>query len=106
MKYELKAIKMAGGDETPRFEANITLDGKKIGIAYNEGCGVCNFYQFINNADGEKFFAFCKEQSTEKEDDANDAAESWTYAELDKWEERKTLLRWSKKATIFIVKGD
>lgn len=38
-RLELKNIKLAGGDETPRFEASLCLDGKRVAIASNDGRG-------------------------------------------------------------------
>jgi len=35
----LTKIKLAGGDETPRFEATVCWNGKPVGIATNGGTG-------------------------------------------------------------------
>jgi hypothetical protein len=43
--YALVSYKSAGGDETPRFEAIITLNGKKIAYVSNGGTGGSNMTQ-------------------------------------------------------------
>lgn len=41
MNVELKNIREAGGEETPRFEATVYVDGKRRGIVANGGTGGC-----------------------------------------------------------------
>jgi hypothetical protein len=100
--YALTAIKLAGGEETPRFEATITKDGKKIGFVSNGGTGgPCSFH-FQTRQLREEFEAWIK---------ANHPAEFepddlWVYKQLDEHEHRKQLLRWSKKKTVFQLDGD
>jgi len=103
--YGLKAIKMAGGDETPRFEAKITENGKVIGTVYNEGCGGSCGYLMDNLHDNSQFEAFIKQWGIDNKQDF-EVADMWVYDELDKYDERKMLLRRSKTATPFRVKGD
>jgi len=50
-KAELKNVKIAGGDETTRFEASLYLNGKKIAIASNEGSGGNNKVDFFIHRD-------------------------------------------------------
>lgn len=40
--FFLTSIKRAGGEETPRFECNITKGGKIVATVSNDGCGGCN----------------------------------------------------------------
>lgn len=40
--YSLKGYKSAGGDETERFEASLYVNGKRMAIISNNGCGGCN----------------------------------------------------------------
>ncbi|MES1915318.1 MAG: hypothetical protein MHM6MM_007287 [Cercozoa sp. M6MM] len=67
MKIELKSIKYAAfsSEETSCYQANLYVDGKKIGSVSNEGHGGCdNFY-----GDREAF----------------DRADKWCRANLPKW---------------------
>lgn len=105
-KFEIKGWKVAGGEETPRFEASIYKDGSKVGIVYNEGCGGCNFYRFTNPADSDAFDNFCHEWGVATNEPLTEITDAWVYTEMDKWENRKMLLRVSKKKTPFRVKGD
>lgn len=44
-KWDVKSYKDTGfGEETPQFQAEITLNGKVVIIASNEGMGGCNRY--------------------------------------------------------------
>ena len=103
--YGLKAIKMAGGDETPRFEAKITENGKVIGIVFNEGCGGSCGYLMDNLRDHSQFEAFIKQWGIDNKQDL-EIMDMWVYEQLDNYEERKLLLRIAKKKTPFRVKGD
>jgi len=47
-RLELKSIRLAGGDETPRFEAALYLDGKRVAIASNDGRGGECEVQWLN----------------------------------------------------------
>lgn len=51
MKIELKNIKTNASlsFETQHFSANLIIDGKDVGIAYNEGCGGNTFYRAKND---------------------------------------------------------
>lgn len=123
-KYELKGIKEAGGDETPRFEASIYCDGVKIAVVSNGGHGGCCDYYFTPREAEAAFQAHCKawwDASEEKQehirrfkeygldDDAGSNSEmddSWVYAEMEVAAHRKRLKRASKTKCLFILKGD
>ena len=107
--YGLKAIKLAGGDETPRFEAKIARDGKVFAIVHNEGCGGENFYTFLDEAHTltppKDFDDFIKQWGIDHKENG-EIMDIWVYTELDKHDERKMLLRRAKTMTPFRVKGD
>lgn len=44
--YRLTKLKVAGGDETTRFEATLVKDGRVVGTVSNDGNGGCNAYRF------------------------------------------------------------
>lgn len=102
--YELKKIKQAGGEETPRFEAQIFADGKKIGIVYNEGCGGCCFYRFDKQEEGKLFDEFIADWAVKNNEDF-EPNDMWVYARMDDEEEKRKLKRWSKTKTPFRLKG-
>lgn len=106
MSYELKAIKMAGGEETPRFEAKIHLDGKEVGTVYNEGCGGPHGYSFIEGREAEARFLTFAEKWGKENDETFESEDVWVYKKIEDWEERKSLLRMSKKKSPFRLKGD
>ena len=67
MKVELKGIKMAGGDETPRFETTLYLDGVKAAVVWNGGTGGRNEWHWLDRTGGvsalsAKFTAYAKEK--------------------------------------------
>lgn len=106
--YGLKAIKMAGGEETPRFEAKITENGTVIGGTSNDGNGGCNRYWFDNGtwANPPKAFDdFIKKWAIENKE-TFEVMDSWVYDKLDDHEELKKLKRWAKTKTPFRLKGD
>lgn len=45
-RITLKNLREAGGEETPRFEASLYLDGKKVATVSNGGTGGCNSYHW------------------------------------------------------------
>lgn len=57
--YQLTAIKHHKGMEGYGLNANITLDGKKIGEVLDEGSGGCPFFTFPSRTDREAFEAHC-----------------------------------------------
>ena len=106
--YGLKAIKMAGGEETPRFEAKITENGKVIGVASNDGGGGCKRYWFENGTwhkPPKAFDAFIKQWAIDHKE-TFEVMDAWVYEKLDDYEELKKLKRWSKTKTPFRLKGD
>lgn len=109
MSYELKAVKMAGGDETPRFEAKIYKDGKQIATVYNEGCGGCNGYIFQggrNCPEETAFHAFAQNWCKDNNHETSEPDDMWVFDGLDTLEENKKLRRLSKKKTLFRLKGE
>jgi hypothetical protein len=55
MKIQLKNLKIAGGEETTRFEASLYIDGKKAATVSNGGEGGSHRYYFNDNAVGQQF---------------------------------------------------
>ena len=55
MQIKLKNLRVAGGDETTRFEASLYIDGKKAATVSNAGEGGSHQYFFSDNAVGQKF---------------------------------------------------
>ena len=47
-RVTLKNVKEAGGEETPRFEASLYLDGKRVATVSNGGTGGCNSYHWAD----------------------------------------------------------
>ena len=45
-RVTLKNVKEAGGEETPRFEASLYLDGKRVATVSNDGRGGCCDYRW------------------------------------------------------------
>lgn len=103
--YELRAIKEAGGDETPRFDAKLLRDGKVIAVVSNEGCGGCNRYDYLDRGAEAPFQKFAAEWGRERGYNS-EPDDMWVYAQMDAAEERRTLRRWSKKYTCYRLKGD
>ena len=61
-KYSIVGYKDTGyGDETPQFNAEITLNGSVIMTALNIGQGGCNMYTAINREVSDQFEADAKE---------------------------------------------
>ena len=69
MKIELKNVKTheAMSHETTCFSASIYLEGKRIGVVRNKGCGGCNEYTWTNNTAGRKVEAWAETQETDYE---------------------------------------
>jgi len=66
--YSLKNYRSAGGEETPRFEAVLTHEGKAIATVSNGGTGGSNMYRFHEGFDGpacKAFDAFIAENRSE-----------------------------------------
>lgn len=120
--YTVTAIKLAGGEETPRFQANIYKDGKKIGYVYNEGCGGCCFFRFFIENDEKEFLTFIEDWAKAKlasckpEDKilyTMEESDTWVYEWIDKFEAQKIhkafeakLRKMSKTKTLFRLKSD
>ena len=48
MKYEVKNLKTFNGRDGGGFEATLYKDGKRIATVFNDGCGGCTRYHFID----------------------------------------------------------
>lgn len=103
--YEVRGFKLAGGDETPRFEASLYRDGKRIGTVHNEGCGGPHGYYFDSREEREAFFAWTKAWGLKSGNDF-EPEDAWVYEQLEAHEERQWLLRQSRKKTLFRLHGD
>lgn len=101
--YGLTAIKLAGGEETPRFEAKITCEGKIVGVVSNGGTGGSCSYWFAGGAAG--YNALRDWAATHHPADF-EATDRWVYSQLDAHEERKILVRTSKRHTVYRLDGD
>jgi hypothetical protein len=99
--YALTAIKLAGGEETPRFEARITLDGKNVGCVLNDGRGGCCRYSW-NGSEGNKFEAWIAANHPA----GVEAEDHWVYAKLNEHDQHRRVVRASKKNTVFRLDGD
>jgi hypothetical protein len=58
MKYEIKNLKTFNGRDGGGFEATLYKDGKRIATVFNDGCGGCTRYHFI---DGDMEYPVIKE---------------------------------------------
>lgn len=48
MNITLTKVKTAGGEETPRFEARLAVDGVEVAIVTNGGTGGANRYHWLD----------------------------------------------------------
>ena len=105
MKIELKNIKTheAMSEETTCFSASIYLEGKRIGVVRNRGCGGCNEYTWTDNTAGRKVEAWAETQETDYEFEKLDQIIDDLMM---KAEEKKQLRRYCKKQTLFVLAGD
>jgi hypothetical protein len=102
MNYTLQAIKTAGGEETPRFEAQVRLNNTVIATVSNSGTGGCCNWHWLDRAAEAPFEAWIKTVETE----AIEAADMWVYGLIEKAEITKTLMRKSLKKAVFILTGE
>lgn len=102
MNYALTGIKLARGEETPCFSANVTLDGVVIGSVRNSGTGGSCMWHWNAPVCAAVFDAWIKANTTETFEPEDD----WAYAQLDKFEEMKSLMRHSLKKAQFRIDGD
>lgn len=105
MNLELRNVKInkAMSEETNCFSADVWADGVKSGVVSNHGHGGCNRYHWINQEIGKKIEDFAKEQKTEFEFEKLDQLISDLFV---KFQVKKDFVRWTKKSTLFHVKGD
>jgi hypothetical protein len=85
VKVEIKNLKLAGGEETPRFEASLYIDGKKAGIVSNGGNGGCHDI-WINEPELRKKFY-----------EAFEDVDAEIYKLLDEEEHKKMIKKYVKK---------
>jgi len=90
-------------EETVAFNADIYVDGKKIGDVRNDGNGGCHMYYWSDRAAGEALEAWAKEQKTEFDFEKLDQILDKIFIGI---EEEKQLRRWCKTAAYFQLKGD
>lgn len=100
--YDLTAIKEAGGEETPRFEAKITKNGLAIATVSNDGNGGCNRYYFDDRAEEAPFEAWIAANHPAK----FEASDAWVYRCLDFHAAVKQVTRAAKKKTLFRLATD
>jgi hypothetical protein len=105
MKIELKNVKTheAMSEETTCFSASIYLEGKRIGVVRNRGCGGPNEYTWTDNTAGRKVEAWAETQETDYEFEKLDQIIDDLMM---KAEEKKQLRRYCKKQTLFVLAGD
>ena len=105
MKIELKNVKTHAdmSEETACFSASIYLEGKRIGLVRNQGCGGPNEYTWTDNTAGRKVEAWAETQETDYEFEKLDQIIDDLMM---KAEEKKQLRRWCKKQTLFVLAGD
>ncbi len=72
-RWGIKGYKTAGGDETVRFTATITLDGKPVLVASNGGRGANNHYAPYDERTSNSF----RENLTQLEQDVKAAIEQF-----------------------------
>ena len=110
MNVTLKSIKVAkfASEETLCFEANIYVDGKKIGVAYNEGHGGCNGYHFTDKAAGKAFHAYCESIPSTYGIPSHPMADADELIDrlVNEFESNKDFKRWCRTKVCFRLTGD
>lgn len=112
MKVELKRLvtypRMS--EETTAFNADLWIDGKKVGTAENDGHGGSNLLRFDDRKVEQAFYAWAKTLPPEKSSFGGGdlAMDGDFYISLlvGKYEEEKQYARWCKTKTVFRLKGD
>ena len=94
---------MAGGDETPRFEAFLYLDGVKAAMVSNGGTGGCNHYHWFIGGMREQFAAYAKAQNPTQKFEVED---SIIYKLMDDAAFAKKLKRWCATKTVARLPGE
>lgn len=102
MKVELKNVKLAGGEETPRFEATLYIDGTRAAHVSNGGTGASCRWFWYEKALEAPFKAFATAAHPEDTFEQEDAV---VYGLLDDAAERKALKRLCKKKTLARLPG-
>lgn len=105
MKIELRNVKInaAMSEETTSFTATVYADGRRAGLALNHGHGGPNRYDWDDKDLGRRIEEWAKAQPTEFEFEKLDQI-------LGKLLERQGVLnqlkRWTRRETLFRLKGD
>jgi hypothetical protein len=113
MKAELKNVKINKqlSEETTCFSATLYVEGKKTAIITNRGCGgEDEIPQIFDNPLFDEFENWVKTQPPLDSDYGNplpmDLGLYVGCVLLPEWEKSSQLKKWSKKETIFRIKGD
>ncbi len=67
MNITLKKLKTAGGDETPRFSAQLCVDGKVVADVSNGGTGGCNRNYWTQGYDPKPLLTWALAESRRRE---------------------------------------
>lgn len=100
--YSIFAVKEAGGDETPRFEAKIAKAGRRVAVVSNDGQGGCCSWHWFDRTEEKDFSIWVAEHFP----DDFEPEDGWVYARLAEVAETKALMRASLKHTVFRLDGD
>jgi hypothetical protein len=97
-------LKLAGGEETPRFEAKVVnAKGGIVAFVSNGGTGGCCSWTFASPEEQKAFYAFIDTQTDLGNFEVTDA---WVYKQMDRLAEIKTFKRALKTKWVFRVDGD
>ncbi len=105
MRIEIKNLKMHRdmSQETDCFSCSIYSEGKRVGLARNEGVGGPNSYDWFDREAGREIEAWAEAQELEFSFEKLDQIiDQLRYDLL----ERQELKRWCKNQTMFRLKGD
>ena len=110
MNITLKSIKVCkfASQETLCFEANIYIDGKKVGFVSNQGHGGSNMYHFTDRDVEKAFHLHCDSQLSQY------GIAGMVYGDadelvgrlLDEHEGNKQYKTWCRAKVMFRLKGD
>jgi len=109
---ELKNLKVSkfASQETTCFEAAVYMDGKKIGVAHNQGCGGPTDVDYVDRESMDKFLAYVETLPPYPAEDGFPEmkmdAELFIGELLEKEEARKWYARKCKKETLFRLRTD
>ena len=115
MVLELKNLKVHNdmSEETVCFSASIYWNGKRIGVARNEGRGGCNFYDWIDFESSKDLSRWVEAQHITytsydgEEEEVTTEKLDWIVDELrEETQTKKWIKRQTKKNVIFRLVGD